>query len=117
MTKNDTRHFENKRVEIARTRICGHLHSIEIQLCFDDCIISINPKRNWFAENGVDKLGNKKYTMPFFELFNCFDFDSENGVDVEMLTGKYCRVLFESCKPIAIYHIVKNQFVLVENLQ
>ena len=114
---NSSRRFQNKQVEIARTRICGHFHSIEIQLCFDDCIISINPKRSWFAENGVDKLGNKKHTMPFFDLFDCFDMDCENGADIEKLTGKYCRLLIDDDEVIAIYHIVKDKFVLVENLQ
>lgn len=105
----EERHFENKQVEKARTRICGHLHSIEIQLCFNDCIICINPKRNWFSKDGK--------TMPFFDLFECFDMDCEDGADIERITGKYCRILFDGCTPIAIYHIVKNKFVEIKDLQ
>lgn len=111
------RYFENKQIEVARTRIYGHFHSIEIQLCFDNCTISINPKRNWFAEKGINKLGIKEYTMPFFDLFYCFDMDCEDGADIEKLTGKYCRLLIDRDKVIAIYHIVKDKFVLVDDLQ
>ena len=105
----NNRYFENKQVEIARTRVCGHFHSIEIQLCFNDCIVTINPKRKWFSGDGK--------TMPFFDLFDCFDIDCEDGADVESITGKYCRLLIEDCKPIAIYHIVKDKFVKIEDLQ
>lgn len=105
-------YFENKKVEVARTRILGHFHSIEIQLCFDDCTISINPKREWFARHndGSD-------CMPFFNLLECFDLDGENGANVEDISGRYCRLMVDSFKPIAIYHITKDKFVLIEDLK
>jgi len=101
--------FENAQVKKARTRIIGHTHEIRIELCFDNCVIYINPKRSWFADKGK---------MPFFDLFEVFDIDCEDGADIEDLTGKYCRLLVENySKVIAIYHIIKDKYVLVDDLR
>ena len=110
--------FENAQVKKARTRIIGHTHEICIELLFDNCVIYINPKRSWFADKGKDILGNAQSTMPFFDLFEVFDIDCEDGANIEDLTGKYCRLLVEDYSTVvSIYHIIKDKCVLVDDLK
>lgn len=105
---------ENKQVKRCITKCCGHLHSIEIVLEFDNCTIHINPKRNWFADKGVNKLGHKESTMPFYELFDVFDIDCEDSGYFENFSGKYCRLISdEDDRLLAIQHITKDNIVVL----
>ena len=107
--------LENYKIEKAETKIIGHIHEISIRLWFRDCCIIINPKRNWFSNDGK--------RMPFYDLFDCFDIDCEDGASIESLTGKYCRLEFDcenkfdpKNKIVALWHITENKKVLIEDL-
>ena len=106
----DNYNFVNKQILDVQTRVVGHIHELSIRLIFDNCVIYINPKRSWFSDDGK--------RMPLYELFDCFDIDCEDGANFEDLKGCYCRLAFDNYrKVIAIYHIIKDKYVLLEDLK
>ena len=105
--------YKERNVQITKVTVefIGHIHEFRITLVMNngDDWICINPRRKWFDEKGG---------QPFYDLFECFDIDAEDGADIRQLEGKYCRVAEDSTgQIIAIEHLVKGKFVLVENLQ
>lgn len=115
--------YYNAKITKATTEIIGHIHDISIWLYWESDgvggVIKVNPKRSWFADKGLDKLGNKEGVMPFYQLFDVFDIDCEDGANIEDIKGKYCRVLLDdNFNVIALCHIINdNRYVEVGDLQ
>lgn len=99
--------YRNVQIEKVSTLFIGHIHYIKIELDFGSGVISINPKKSWFVDDGVDKLGNKKTYEPFYKLFQIFDIDCEDGADINNLKGKYCRIVYDdNYRIIGLCHIL-----------
>ena len=110
--------FINEQVLEARTRFIGHIHEIRIELIFKHFVVYINPNRSWFADKGKDKFGNTISRMPFYDLFGkVFDIDCEDGANIEDLKGKYCRALRDGLKVVALYHIIDDVYVEIDDLK
>ena len=92
----------NKQVEKAGYYFIGHFCVGQLRLVFDDCQVRIPVT----ARRLIADL-----------LWEVFDIDSENGVYFEAVKGKYCRVETdeETDEIVALWHIIKNQRVVLKN--
>lgn len=53
-----------------------------------------------------------KDEFEFIKLFSVFDIDSENGVLLESIQGKPCRVIFnEEGYPVKLQHIINDKII------
>jgi hypothetical protein len=77
---------------------CAHYRYAEIRLLFENCCININPSH-----------GNNLFNL--YDLFNVFGIDSEDGVGISKITGKYCRIVCNGDKITEIRHITDNSKV------
>ena len=91
----------NKQVEKAGYYFIGHFCAGQLRIVFDDCQITIPIAARRLIAN---------------VLWEVFGIDSENGVYFETIKDKYCRVEVdeETDETVALWHIVKNQKVILK---
>ena len=80
-----------KQVEKAGFKYFGHYDFGELVLYFNDCGICLKPTEK-----------------QLYNLFSVFDIDSEDGAFLEDIIGKYCIVVDDGNKVIALEHLNKN---------
>lgn len=84
-------HKVNKQVVKAGFRYCGHYDFGELVVYFDNCMVRLKPERK-----------------QLYKLFDVFDIDSEDSAYLEDITGKYCVVVDDGNKIVALEHSTKN---------
>lgn len=83
----------NRKLDNIGYYFIGHYNYGEIKVSFEDCGFK-------FKVDDVRNIG---------KLFHVFDVNSESGVFIENLKGKYCRIEFDEQLYITrIGHIVKD---------
>ncbi len=80
-----------KQVEKAGFKYCGHYDFGELVVYFDNCGICLNPTEK-----------------QLYNLFSIFDIECEDGAYFDNITGKYCIVVDDGNKVIALEHLTKN---------
>ena len=84
-------HRENKQVKRAGFSYIGHYDLSELVIYFDNCCVKLSPTHK-----------------QLYKLFSIFDIESENRAYFEDITGKYCVVVYDEDKIVALEHLVKD---------
>lgn len=91
-------HTRNMIVTCAGYQYIGHFHSGNLRIVLETpgCGCSVRPKD----------------IFSLYELFKVFDIDAEDGVMLESIQGKSCRVIFnEEGYPVMLQHIILDDVV------